>query len=128
MEHVNNAYAANNLRAGEPTKDDSHWVSTGGYGLIKRIDPTFAQQVLNTNLYKIVTARALATGNFYDVNDAFDRAGVNRPYATQREWIKHGGILNTAITLYMDGRTYAGQLNDSGVAPDEDALVGWQQF
>lgn len=127
MEHVNNAYAANNPLAGQQAKYDSHWVSTGGYGLIKRINPTFAHQVLNTNLYKIDTARAPATGNFYDANDAFDRGGVNRPYATQREWIKLGGIDEQAILWYMDGQTYNNQLNNA-VAPDEDALVGWQPF
>ncbi len=126
-EHVNNAYAPNNAQAGQQTKYDSHWVSTGAYGLINRIDPTFAQQVLNTNLYKIDTARALASGNFYDANDSFDRAGVNRPYATQREWIKLGGIDQQAILWYMDGLTYANQLNN-GVAPGENVLAGWQQF
>lgn len=127
MEHVNNAYAPNHLQAGQQTKYDSQWVSTGAYGLIKNIDPTFAQQVLNTNLYKIDSARALATGNFYDANDFYDRAGVDRPYSTQREWIKDGGVDQQAVLEYMDGPTYAQQLNN-GVAPDENALAGWQQF
>src|SRR3954447_26790475 len=90
MEHVNNSYGPNHAQAGQQTKHDSQWISTGGYGMLKRPDPTFAQQVLNSNLYKIDTAFAVHTGNFTDANDYFDRAGVDRPYASQREWIKLG--------------------------------------
>jgi hypothetical protein len=128
MEHVNNAYSAGHAQAGQPTKHSSQFVSTCGYGMLKQIDPTFAQQLLTTNLYKIDTATAIQTGVFYDANDVFDRAGVNRPYATQREWIKRGGILPAAVIETMSGANYAGQLNAGGIAPDEDALQGWQQF
>ncbi len=34
MEHVNNAYAAG-PQAGQTTKHDSQWISTGGYGMLK---------------------------------------------------------------------------------------------
>jgi len=127
MEHVNNAYAVGHAKAGQQTKHDSQWVSSGAYGMLKNLDPTFAQQVLNTNLYKIDTAVALATGNFMDANDHFDKAGVDRPYSTQREWIKMGGIDQIAVIEYMSGQTYANQLNGS-VAPDEQNLQGWQAF
>lgn len=128
MEHVNNAYAAG-PNAGQQTKHDSQFVSTGAYGILKHIDPTFAQQVLQTNLYKIDTTIALQTGMFYDANDVFDRAGKNRPYATQREWIKEGGIDQSAITHTMTGATFAAQLTvPGGVAPDENALTGWVPF
>lgn len=129
MEHVNNAYATGHAQAGQQTKYDSQFVSTGAYGILKHIDPTFAQQVLQTNLYKIDTAQALLTGMFYDANDVFDRAGVNRPYATQREWIKLGGIDQAAVVATMTGANYAGQLAmPGGNAPDEGALQGWQAF
>ncbi|WKD50042.1 hypothetical protein [Microbulbifer spongiae] len=128
MEHVNNAFAANHAKAGMQTKYDSQWVSTGGYGLIAKIDPTFAQQILNTNLYKIDTSIALRTGNFSDANDHFDRAGINRPYATQREWIKSGGIPQEAVIECMEGLTYANQLDNRGNAPAENLLQGWRRF
>ena len=128
IEHVNNAYSAGHAQAGQQTKYDSQWVSTGAYGMLKKLDPTFAQQVLNSNLYKIDTATALTTGNFMDANDTFDRAGVDRPYSTQREWVKLGGIDQAAVIEYMDGQTYANQLNVHFEAPDEAQLVGWQAF
>ncbi len=129
MEHVNNAYATGHAQAGQQTKYDSQFVSTGAYGILKHIDPTFAQQVLQTNLYKIDAAVALQTGVFFDANDTFDRAGVNRPYSTQREWIKVGGIDQAAVLETMTGANYAGQLAmPGGTAPDEDALAGWQAF
>ncbi len=128
IEHVNNAYGAGHARAGQQTKHDSQWVSTGGYGMLKKLDPTFAQQVLNSNLYKIDTAIASTTGNFMDANDYFDKAGVDRPYATQREWIKLGGVDQAAVIEYMDGQTYVNQLNQQFVAPDEHLLTGWQAF
>lgn len=129
MEHVNNAYAAGHQQAGQQTKYDSQYVSTGAYGMLKKLDPTFAQQVYNTNVYKIDTAIALQTGVFFDANSVFDKAGVDRPYSTQREWIKQGGIDQAAVIETMTGRNYAEQLQmPGGVAPDEHLLVGWQQF
>ena len=125
-EHVDNAYQ-NGLRQGQQTKYDSQFVSTGGYGMLKRIDPTFVQQILNTNIYKIDTALASQTGNFNDVNDYYDRLGVDRPYSTQREWLKEGGISYEAIVGWMPGITYADQIDpQTGDAPDEGALQGWQ--
>jgi hypothetical protein len=127
MEHVNNSYSGG-PNAGQQTKHDSHWVSTGGYGMLHRLDATFAQQVLNTNLYKIDTAIAAQTGPFRDANDAFDRAGVDRPYSTQREWIKEGGIPENAIIEYMTGQAFYNQYDLVNGAPAEAALAGWQAF
>lgn len=45
MEHVNNAYAPGHANAGQQTKHASQWVASGAYGMLKRLDPTFAQQV-----------------------------------------------------------------------------------
>src|ERR1700680_1939483 len=45
VEHVTNAYGANHAQAGQATKHDSQWVSTAGYGMLKNLDPTFAQQI-----------------------------------------------------------------------------------
>jgi hypothetical protein len=128
MEHVNNAYGANHAQAGQQAKHDSQWVSTAGYGMLKNLDPVFAQQILNTNVYRIDTVAALATGNFMDANDYFDKAAVNRPYSTQREWLKLGGVDQVAVVDYMPGQTYFGQLNAQFEAPNENALVGWQAF
>lgn len=127
IEHVKNSYAGG-ARNGQQTKYDSQWVSTGAYGLVKKLDPTFAQQVLNTNLYRIETELALATGNFFDANDTFDRAGINRPYATQREWIKVGGVPQNSITHCMTGRVFFDQYDFSTGAPEEDLLTGWTTF
>jgi hypothetical protein len=128
MEHVNNSYDIGHAKASMPTKHDSQWVSTGAYGLLKKIDPTFAQQLLNTNLYKINATVAMTTGSFMDANDHFDRAGVNRPYSTQREWIKNGGVNQNAIIEYMSGKDFALQIGAGGIAPDEELLTGWQAF
>lgn len=128
MEHVNNSYGPGHAKASTPTKHDSQWVSTGAYGLLKKIDPTFAQQLLNTNLYRIDTTSAKTTGHFMDANDHFDRSGVTRPYSTQREWIKNGGVNQNAVIEYMSGKNFALQIGTNGLAPDEDALTGWKTF
>jgi hypothetical protein len=129
MEHVNNAYPVGHAQAGQQTKYDSQFISTGAYGILKHIDPTFAQQVLQTNLYKIDAAVASLTGVFFDANDVFDKAGVDRPYSTQREWIKVGGIDQVAVVATMTGANYAAQLvMPAGDAPDENLLAGWQPF
>ncbi len=127
IEHVKNSYASG-AKAGQQTKHDSQWVSTGAYGLVKKLDPTFAQQVLSTNLYRIDTTLALATGNFFDANDTFDRAGIDRPYATQREWIKVGGVPQSAILHCMTGRAFFDQYDFSTGAPEEHLLTGWTTF
>lgn len=126
-EHVNGAYG-HGQRQGEPTKFDSQWVSTGAYGLLKKLDPTFAQQILDTNVYKIDTRLALTTGEFMDANDEFDRNNLQRPYATQREWIKLGGIPNTAVVAFMTGKDFFASYDLTTGAPAEDALAGWQTF
>lgn len=128
IEHVTGAYPHGHAKAGQLVKPDSQWVSAGAYGLLKRLDPTFAQQIKNTNLYKIDSAVALATGNFYDVNDAFDKAGIDRPYATQREWLKAGGIDQAAVIETMPGATFFRQYDMTTGAPDEGALNGWVGF
>ena len=61
MEHVNNCYAIGHAHEGRATKYDSQFVSTGAYGMLKPIDSTFAQKLLETNLYKIDTTIALQT-------------------------------------------------------------------
>ncbi len=127
--HVNNAYGVNHPRAGQQTKHDSQWVSTGAYDMVKTLDPTFAQQVFDTHLYKIDTTAALATGGFHDVNDAFDKAAIDRPYSTQREWLKVGGIPQNAVTEYMAGRDFMNQYDiANNRAPDESSLTGWLAF
>lgn len=129
MEHVNNCYAIGHAHEGRATKYDSQFVSTGAYGMLKPIDSTFAQKLLETNLYKIDTTIALQTGAFYDVNDIFDRAGVKRPYATQREWLKVGGIPSGAVVRTMKGERFESQLSwPGGFAPDENLLEGWEIF
>lgn len=128
IEHVTGAFAAGHAQAGQSSKQSSQWVSAGAYGMLKRIDPTFAQQILNTNLYRIDTATAVTTGNFLDVNDAFDRAGIDRPYATQREWLKQGGIDQAAVTDTMPGTTFFNQYDMTNGAPDEANLTGWTAF
>jgi hypothetical protein len=126
-EHVENAYQQR-PNQGKQTKYDSQFVSTGGYGILKKIDPTFAQGLLNTNVYKIDTAIAAQTGRFHDVNDHFDKIGVKRPYATQREWLKEGGIPPAAVVEWMPGIDFADQLNSQGQAPDESSLTGWRNM
>src|SRR6266404_4417887 len=126
IEHVNNAYAPDHPKAGQPgqqPKDHSQFVSTGGYGMLKNIDPTFAQKLLRTNIYKIDTKKALETGLFFDANDHFDKKGKDRPYPTQREWIKEGGIDPKAVIAFMDGETFWKQCDqDKLVGPDEKQL------
>jgi hypothetical protein len=122
-EHVNNV-----LDSGELAKYESQWVSTGAYGMIKKLDPTFAQQVLNTHLYKIDTSLAKQTGSFNDANDYFDKKGKKRPYASQREWVKLGGIPPEAVVEWMPGQDYFDQYDFKTGAPDENALTGWQKM
>lgn len=122
-EHVNNV-----LDSGALAKYESQWVSTGAYGMIKKLDPTFAQQVLSTHLYKIDTALAKQTGSFNDANDYFDKKGKKRPYASQREWVKLGGIPPEAIVAWMLGKDYFDQYDMKTGAPAESALTGWQKM
>ena len=129
MEHVNNAYAPGHAQAGQQTKYASQWVSTGAYGMLKKLDPTMAQGILTKYVYKIDTNIASTTGNFMDANDFFDKAAVDRPYSTQREWIKLGGIDQAAVIEYMTGQNYYNQLNlNTFEAPAENALQGWTAF
>lgn len=116
------------LESGGGAKHESQWVSTGAYGMLQKLDPTFAQQVLNTNLYKIDTAKA-KEGNqnsFVDVNAHFDKIGKDRPYATQREWAIQGGVPPAAIVEFMSGKSYFDQYDMETGAPAESALSGWQ--
>ncbi|PVZ71539.1 scabin-related ADP-ribosyltransferase [Pelagibaculum spongiae] len=128
VEHVKNSYGFNHPRARQITQHDSQWVSTGTYGMLKKIDPTFAQQIFNSYLYRVNTQQALVTGPFQDVNSHFDKSGLHRPYATQREWAKLGGILASAIIEYMPGRVFYDQYNIVKGAPDENELTGWQSM
>ncbi|NER93792.1 MAG: hypothetical protein F6J86_08105 [Symploca sp. SIO1B1] len=97
--------------------------------MLRKLDPIFAQQILNTNIYKIDTERGRQTGQFHDVNDYYDKLGINRPFATQREWLKEGGIPYAAILAWMPGANFANQMNvQTLAAPDESALEGWQEM
>lgn len=124
-EHVNNAFASG-AKAGQLSKYESQWVSTGAYGMLKKLDPTFAQKVMDTHLYKVDTALASATGKFADANAHFDKIGKNRPYASQREWTKLGGVPAQAITEYMDGKDFINQYDMVTGAPAEDQLTNWK--
>jgi hypothetical protein len=84
--------------------------------------------VLQNTLYRVDTSLAAATGPFRDANDTFDKAGIDRPYATQREWVKEGGIPQNAIIEYMSGQTYYNQNDFANGAPAEDELTGWENF
>ena len=96
--------------------------------MLKKLDPIFAQQVLNTNLYKINTGLAVASGHFLDANDAFDKAGIDRPYSTQREWLKLGGVPQNAVVEYMSGQDFFRQYDLVAGAPDEGVLANWLAF
>ena len=121
MEHVNNAYAVGHAQANAPVKHDSQFVSTCGYGMLKVLDPTFAQQIMGTSIYKIDTAVALLTGNFSGANDVFDPAGDNRPRMTQREWIKLGSIDQAAVIETMTGAPTP--INSSRPAPSPPTSI-----
>lgn len=121
-EHVNNAFASG-AKAGQLAKFDSQWVSTGAYGMLKKLDPVFAQKVMNTHLYRIDTAIAGQSGKFHDANAHFDKIGKNRPYASQREWTKEGGIAPQAVVNYMDGMDFINQYDMTTGAPDEAQLT-----
>ncbi|MCY0388371.1 hypothetical protein OVY01_14225 [Robbsia sp. Bb-Pol-6] len=128
VEHVRGTYRRNACPR-ELSKYESQFVSTGSYGMLKRIDPTFACKAFSANLYRIRTGIALETGVFQDVNDAFDRSGIVRPYATQREWLKSGGIPARAIVAYMPGKTFIAQYDIAkNVGPEEADLKGWLPF
>ena len=124
-EHVNNAFASGEQQ-GQQAKYESQWVSTGAYGMLKKLDPTFAQQVLNTYLYKIDTTTAKTTGEFSDANDYFDKINKDRPYASQREWIKLGGIPPEAVVKWMRGKDFVEQYDIDTGAPNENELTGWK--
>ncbi|CAD5203208.1 hypothetical protein [Pseudomonas sp. FEN] len=127
VEHVRNIHL-NGTNAGRLAKFDSQFVSTGGYGMLKKLDPVFAQQVLNTNLYRINTEIASATGKFWDVNEFFDKANIIRPYPGQREWAKEGGIPPRAVVEYMTGKVFVEQYDFVTGAPDEQKLEGWRRL
>ena len=124
-EHVNNAFASG-AKAGQLAKYDSQWVSTGAYGMLKKLDPVFAQKVMNTHLYRIDTAIAGQSDKFHDANAHFDKIGKNRPYASQREWTKEGGIAPQAVVNYMDGMDFINQYDMTTGAPDEAQLTNWK--
>ncbi|WP_186646201.1 hypothetical protein [Fluviispira vulneris] len=130
IEHVTGCYSSNKIQdAKSPpkgVKHDSQWVSTGSYGMVKTIDPLFAQQILDSNLYKIDTNIAVRSGPFYDVNDHFDKAGINRPYPKQREWAKLGSISISAVIAYMTGEDFIIQYCFSSGAPNEGVLKNWK--
>ena len=109
------------------TNNFSQWVSTGSYRMFRPIDGVFAQDIRAFWLYQIDAEAAMESGEFVDVNDHFDRAGVQRLYASQREWIKFGGISSGAVKKYMHGGDLLTQMNGP-YAPEEAALTGWNNF
>ena len=126
IEHVKNALGNHRSNPGMNAKEYSQFVSTGGYGMLSNLDPVFAQQVLDTNLYKIdTTICGGISSDFFDVNDVFDRAGLHRPYKDQREWAKQNGIPNLAIVGVMCGRKFMSQYDFKNGAPKEENLIGW---
>ncbi|GBQ99572.1 hypothetical protein AA23498_3498 [Acetobacter nitrogenifigens DSM 23921 = NBRC 105050] len=125
IDHVNGSYSSGPSR-GRATKYDSQFVSTGAYGMIKNPDPLLAQGMLAKTLYKIRTGVAGATGPFRDVNDEFDRAGIERPFSTQREWLKEGRIPPAAIVGYMTGRYFFDTyMSVQRIPAQESQLSGW---
>ena len=95
--------------------------------------PTFAQQVLNTNLYKIDTAavQKITKSEFIDVNKYFDSISKKRPYATQKEWaMQKEGIPVQAIVAWMPGSEFIKNydLAKNGLSTDEAGLPGWQNM
>ncbi|TFH90038.1 scabin-related ADP-ribosyltransferase [Vibrio ouci] len=126
IEHVKNSFAAHRPNPGMNVKEHSQFVSTGSYGMLSTLDPVFAQQVLNTNLYKIDTSLGgMRASDFFDVNDVFDRARIQRPYRTQREWAKQNGIPQEAVVEVMSGSVFMSQYDFKKGAPNEDKLIGW---
>lgn len=123
-EHVNGVFNGTQTLA----KAHSQFVSVAYYSFLKKMDAKFLGGVLNKNIYKIDVQAASATGNFIDANDFFDRSGVDRPFADQRELTKEGGIDQVAVIEYMTGNNYYQQLDANFVAPDENLLQGWQAF
>lgn len=134
IEHVKNTLSPGHANYqpnhGVPAKSYSQWVSTAGYGFFQPIDPTFAHHLANNDsyIYKIDTTVAIQTGPFVDANSHFDKAGIRRPYATQREWIKLGGINDAAIVNYMTATTMGQQMDNKFSAPTESTLTGWLRF
>ncbi|MCF7993565.1 MAG: hypothetical protein K9L32_00640 [Chromatiaceae bacterium] len=136
IDHVKNSlspnhpdYVLDNMGKGPAAKDYTQWVSTAGYGFFQPIDATFSSHLLRDNsyIYKIDTTIAVQTGPFVDANAHFDNSGLERPYATQREWIKLGGIHQAAIIYYITGRTMGDAMNANNIAPPTSALP-WIQF
>jgi Domain of unknown function (DUF4157) len=111
-------------------KFDSQWISTGAWGMLKKLDPTMAHQVLERTLFKIDTARAEEDNEhkFVDVNKHFDQMGQPRPYPSQREWAIEGGIPPRAVVGWMTGEQYMSQYDDAtgGIPGGEESLRGWQ--
>jgi hypothetical protein len=127
-EHVNNVLKNS---GGKLAKYDSQFVSTAGYkGLA---DATLAQICGGKFIYKVDTKFAgMDKSNSADVNDYFDRLGQRRPYSTQREWIKSGGIPGAAIEEYLPaGDFYKNQVKYKTKPlrlqlPKESDIKGWR--
>lgn len=96
-EHVRGALDERDPEYGTAAKWKSQWVSTGALTMLQ--DPTLITAARGKYLYQIDTHRA--GGGFMDVNDHFDRSGIHRPYAKQREWAREGGVPAAAVTGYL---------------------------
>lgn len=132
IEHVKNSLSSSHpdYEPRRQAKNFTQWVSTAGYGFFQPIDPTFSHHLRRDDsyIYKIDTSIAIQSGNFVDANSHFDKAGESRPYATQREWIKLGGIDEAAIVYYMTATTMDDQMDNNLNAPAESTLTGWLPF
>jgi hypothetical protein len=116
---VKNAYDDGKL-----SKHDSQWVSTMDYRAVKNIDPTFAQKLFDTYLYKIDVSLAQATGAFINANQAFRDKNLKSPYEGQAEFAKLGGIPRNAIVGSLTGKEFYKQTDQKmpPTAPNENGL------
>lgn len=89
------------------TKLSSQWVSTSAFRGLAQMDARLIMALRSGFIYKINTATAVQTGEFRDVNNAFDTAGRDNDFSDQREYAKRGGIAAHAITAYLTGEVYA---------------------
>ena len=125
-EHVNGSADAD----GRIVKYESQWISTGAWGMLKKLDPVLAQQVHDRTLYRInpVQAEADSGGRkFKNVAEHFDDIGKKQPYPGQHEWALEAGISAASIVGYMTGQTYLDQYDPAigGIPGGEAGLTGW---
>ncbi|KIQ51514.1 hypothetical protein TA05_09790 [Citrobacter rodentium] len=79
------------------------------------------EMLTRSRIYKIDTHIALTTGEFFDVNDMFDRFSQTNNFRAQREWSKLGGIPANAVIGFMSGLDFFNNVI-LVPAPQEDEL------